>query len=62
MKFCRSFLFFRKIKIQVISSTIALTRTKRSQIHAINILKYRINYRTWYDSLNFLIIKRIYYI
>ena len=62
MKFCRGFLLFGKIKIQVVPSTIALTRTKRGQIHAINILKYRINYRTWYDSFNFLIIERVYYI
>ena len=62
MKFCRSFLLLRKIKIQVISSTIAITMTHRSQIYTVNILKYRINYRTWYDSLNFLIIERIYYI
>ena len=55
MKFCRNFLFFRKIKIQVISSTIAITTTLRSQIDTVNILKYRINYRTWYDSLNFLV-------
>ena len=62
MKFCRGFLLLRKIKIQIVPCTITVTGSKWSKIDTINILKYRINYRTWYDSLNFLIIERIYYI
>lgn len=62
MKFCRGFLLLRKIKIQVVPSTVTVTCSKWSKIDTINILKYRINYRTWYDCLNFLIIERIYYI